>query len=153
MVAHPYSVVKERLCRPPFLQNTSVISDLPSQVGHSVSMWAEWPSSAFCDAWSSGPSEIGQRWASSLCLGVGYEHCPYAELWPLTGALRVTEYPQNEHDPCRYGTRLRVLRRPFVWHSCNTPIFDTVDCAYDWDATFSNLKISKTLNHISISMS
>ncbi|MED6147698.1 hypothetical protein PIB30_046231 [Stylosanthes scabra] len=37
---------------------------------------------------------------------------------------------------------------------CNTPIFDTVDCAYNWDAIFPNLKISKTLNHIiSISLS
>ncbi|MED6208289.1 hypothetical protein PIB30_043650 [Stylosanthes scabra] len=31
---------------------------------------------------------------------------------------------------------------------CITPNYDTVDCAYDWDATFPNLKISKTLNHI-----
>ncbi|MED6192749.1 hypothetical protein PIB30_013132 [Stylosanthes scabra] len=26
---------------------------------------------------------------------------------------------------------------------CNTPIFDTVHSAYDWNATFPNLKISK----------
>ncbi|MED6157680.1 hypothetical protein PIB30_025624 [Stylosanthes scabra] len=30
-----------------------------------------------------------------------------------------------------------------VYASCNTPIFDTVHNAYDWNATFPNLKISK----------
>ncbi|MED6216057.1 hypothetical protein PIB30_004088 [Stylosanthes scabra] len=92
----------------------SVVSDLLSQVGSSGGMWAEWVRSAFHVAWPTGPSKIGPRWASSLDSEVGYEHCPYAELWLLTGALRITEYPQNELDPCRRETRFRVRRCPFV---------------------------------------
>ncbi|MED6180382.1 hypothetical protein PIB30_009735 [Stylosanthes scabra] len=92
----------------------SVVSDLSSQVGPPDGMWAEWVRSAFCVVWSNGPSKIGPRWASSLGSEVGYEHCSYAELWPLTGALRVIEYPQNERDPCRRETRFRVRRCPFV---------------------------------------
>ncbi|MED6146199.1 hypothetical protein PIB30_032358 [Stylosanthes scabra] len=37
----------------------------------------------------------------------------------------------------------KKLQKVIQQDSCNTPIFDTVDCAYDWDATFPNLKIYK----------
>ncbi|MED6183521.1 hypothetical protein PIB30_038643 [Stylosanthes scabra] len=58
----------------------SVVSDLPSQVGPSGGMWAEWVRSAFCVVWSSGPSKIGPRWASSLGSDVGYEQDPSKRL-------------------------------------------------------------------------
>ncbi|MED6110739.1 hypothetical protein PIB30_045661 [Stylosanthes scabra] len=62
----------------------SVLSDLLSQVGSPGGMWVGWVRSAFCVAWLNGPPKIGPRWVPSLSSEIGYEHCPYAELWLLT---------------------------------------------------------------------
>ncbi|MED6195673.1 hypothetical protein PIB30_040171 [Stylosanthes scabra] len=98
------------------------MSDLISQVGSPNGMWARWVRSAFCVVWLNRPSKIGPRWAPSLGLEFGYEHCPYAELWLLMGALRVTEHPQNECDPCRCETRFQVRRCPFSFFPLLQPL-------------------------------
>ncbi|MED6162592.1 hypothetical protein PIB30_071918 [Stylosanthes scabra] len=75
---------------------------------------------------------------------------PAVQAWRESSPLLAGAYRKGRTEsdnelnsvPSHPSYRDRQLRS-FAHFNCNTPIFDTVDYAYDWDATFPNLKISK----------